>query len=523
MKNSKSYISYYKCLNRNFLLIFSVIFLLFASCKTSKISEVKSNETVTIKLVQMNDVYEIAPLSGGQYGGLARVAYVTDSIRNANPNTYLVMAGDFLNPSLIGTLKVDGKRVKGKQMIDVMNVMGVDLATFGNHEFDLKENELQERLNESEFQWTSANVFQKNGDDIRTFNTVKNLDSTPIPETVFYDINIGKEYPVRLGFFSVTIDSNPMDYVYYSDFMLEGKSAYTALEQSKSDIIIGLTHLSIKQDMQLAESLPNIDLVLGGHEHTAMLVPTSHAKVAKADANARTIYVHTLTYNHKADFLKIDSELVPITANTPELPKVKVVVDKWGSILEAELKNVIDNPNEIVYFAKKPLNGLDKPNRSEQTNLGKIITEGMAKSFNLPVDAAIVNGGSIRLDDVLENEISAIDVFRVLPFGGNVQRVEITGELLMQVLDYGEKSVGTGAYLHRYKLQNKNGVWYLGAKPLINDKIYTLALSDYLLKGLDIPILSADSPGVKSIYVPVREEAAHDIRKAVIDFMKTLK
>ena len=187
-------------LSRSLLLFSSLLFLLFASCKTSKISEVNTNNTVTIKLVQMNDVYEIAPISGGQYGGLARVAHISDSIKNKFPNTYLVMAGDFLNPSLIGTLKVDGKRIKGKQMIDVMNVMGVDLATFGNHEFDLKESELQERLNESEFQWTSANVFQKNGDITRTFNVIKNNDSTPIPETVFYDLNIGKEYPVRLGF-----------------------------------------------------------------------------------------------------------------------------------------------------------------------------------------------------------------------------------------------------------------------------------------------------------------------------------
>ena len=147
----------------------------------------------------------------------------------------------------------------------------------------------------------------------------------------------------------------------------------------------------------------------------------------------------------------------------------------------------------------------------------------MAKGFNKPVNAAIVNGGSIRLDDILENEISAVDVFRVLPFGGNVQRVQITGELLNQVLDYGEKSAGTGAYLHRYNLKNKNGIWFLGSKPLENDTLYTVALSDYLLKGLDIPILSADSPGIKSVYIPIKEEAAYDIRKAVIDFMKTLK
>lgn len=499
--------------------------LLMTGCKTSNISDAKEAHTVIIKLVQMNDVYEISPLSGGQYGGLARVAYVTDSIKKANPNTYLVMAGDFLNPSLIGTLKVDGKRIKGKQMIDVMNAMGVDLATFGNHEFDLKQSELQERLNESEFQWTSANVFEKRKDEIRTFNIIRNADTTPIPETVFYDIDIGKEYPVRIGFFSVTIDSNPVEYVHYADYMLEGRSAFTALEQANSDIIIGLTHLNINQDIELANSLSNVDLIMGGHEHFAMLIPTNNAKganVAKADANAKTIFVHTLKYNYKTDDLKIDSDLIEITNKIPSLPSVNLVVEKWEDILDTELKQVITNPAEIIYTSTMPLDGTDKATRSEQTNLGKIITEAMAKSFNDPAEAAFVNGGSFRLDDMLQNEVAAVDIFRVLPFGGNVQRVQMTGKLLTEVLNYGEKSKGTGAYLHRYNLNNVLGSWKINGQYIEDEKIYTIALSDFLLKGFDIPFLTPDNPGIKSVYIPSENEAAHDIRKATINFMKLL-
>ncbi len=99
----------------------------------------KENSTITLKFVQINDVYEIAPLNGGEYGGLARVGHIRDSIKEKFPNTYLFLAGDFLNPSLLGTLKVDGERLNGKQMVDVLNALNVDLVTFGNHEFDLKE------------------------------------------------------------------------------------------------------------------------------------------------------------------------------------------------------------------------------------------------------------------------------------------------------------------------------------------------------------------------------------------------
>ncbi len=97
---------------------------------------------ITFKFIQVNDVYEIAPLSGGKYGGMARVAFVSDSIKKKFPNSFLFMASDFLNPSLLGTLKINGERIYGKQMIEVMNAMDFDLVTFGNHEFDLKEKDL---------------------------------------------------------------------------------------------------------------------------------------------------------------------------------------------------------------------------------------------------------------------------------------------------------------------------------------------------------------------------------------------
>ena len=104
-------------------LMYGLFSFVVSSCKTTNVSQPQKQNTVTIKLIQVNDVYEISPLGGGKYGGMARVAHISDSIKRAFPNSYLVMAGDFLNPSLLGTLKVDGQRVKGRQMIEVMNAM----------------------------------------------------------------------------------------------------------------------------------------------------------------------------------------------------------------------------------------------------------------------------------------------------------------------------------------------------------------------------------------------------------------
>ena len=115
--------------------VFSIsLFLISCGSGRQTTSQPREDGIITLKFIQLNDVYEIAPLGGGKYGGMARVAHVVDSIREIHPNTYLYMAGDFLNPSLLGTIKYNGERIRGKQMIEVMNAMNFDMVTFGNVE-----------------------------------------------------------------------------------------------------------------------------------------------------------------------------------------------------------------------------------------------------------------------------------------------------------------------------------------------------------------------------------------------------
>ena len=136
---------------------------------------------IELVLVQVNDVYEIAPLSGN-VGGMARVASLKKQYLQNNPNTMLIMAGDFLSPSVYNGLSYEGKAIRGRQMVEAMNVAGMDLAVFGNHEFDIKEQELQSRLNESTFNWVSTNTFHNTTDGGGPFNKIANGQVQPIPE-----------------------------------------------------------------------------------------------------------------------------------------------------------------------------------------------------------------------------------------------------------------------------------------------------------------------------------------------------
>ena len=511
---------------KKFKLFFSILFfVLLISC--SSIQQITTTQIIVddgridFTFLQLNDVYEIAPLEGGKVGGMARVANLRNQLKKENPNTFTFMAGDFLNPSLLGTVKYEGERIRGKQMIEVMNALGMDLVTFGNHEFDLGKNDLQKRMNESDFAWTSANVRQKVCGTTYPFYKEKNGIKEFATDTHIIETKDGDGTTIKIGFFGVVIPSNPVNYAEYTDMFEQSMRAYKSLKD-KTDIIFGLTHVSVAQDKKIAELLPQLPLIMGGHEHHNMMLSVGTTKIAKADANAKTVYVHRISFDKNTKEYTLESELIPIVKQIGEDQKVKAIVDKWNTILDNEIKKIVSNPNEIIHITKVPLDGRDTPIRSKQTNLGALITKAMAYGFNNEVDAAIVNGGSIRLDDQLEGAINSVDIFRVLPFGGNILKVDIKGSLLKEVLDYGKSRAGKGAYLQRFLVDYDNE-WLIKGKPIDTNKIYKVAFSDYLLKGFDIPFLKPSNKGVVSVYTPKKQELGSDIRKTVIAYLKSLK
>ncbi|MEX6625582.1 bifunctional metallophosphatase/5'-nucleotidase [Tenacibaculum pacificus] len=479
----------------------------------------KQAEKTYFNILQLNDVYEIAPIQGGKFGGMARVETVHQNLLKENKNTMLVLAGDFLNPSLIGTMKVDGSRVKGKQMVEVMNAMNFDFVAFGNHELDLSYNSLQERLNESNFDWISSNVLHNKEGKHYYFQKIingkkENLEDSYIKEYLNPDGSI-----LKVGFISACIPSNPKSYVYYGDVYEEIKRAYREIKD-KVDVVIGLTHLTIEQDKKVAELLPNVHLIMGGHEHTNSYDKVGNVVITKADANAKTVYIHRFEYDSATKKIQLKSELKEINNKIPKDKKVGVIVDKWQNILKNKIQDIVSNPYEIIYKTKIPLEARETPIRSEQTSMGEIIAKAMSFSYDDTVDCALVNGGSIRIDDRLFGKISVIDIFRVLPYGGAVLKVDIKGGLLKEVLEYGQNAIGTGAYLQRYNASKKQDKWIIGTNVIDENKIYKVAFSDYLLKGLDIPMLNEKNNNVLSVYKPKNSELTFDIRKAVISYLK---
>lgn len=497
------------------LFLFSLFSFLITSCS-------QDDEKISFTILQVNDVYEIDAIQNNEFGGMARVETVRQELLKKDKNTLFMIAGDFLNPSLIGNMRYEGKKVSGRQMIEVMNAMNMDLAAFGNHEFDVKENELLERLNESNFPWISANVFhvRQEQKDTVAFVQERTKGNQEVKGSFIKELTDKDGTKVKVGFLSVCIPSNPKNHVFYTDIYQSIQKEYDKIKD-EVDMVIGLTHVEIDQDEKIAALLPDIPLIMGGHEHTRHDRKVGNTIIKKADANAKSAFIHTISFDKSTKKSEVNSEFKLIDSSIPFDKKINEIVMKWDSVMNKEITKVVTNPDEVIFNAIKPLIGKDTPIRSVQTNLGVMIAESMAHSYNGNVDCAFTNGGGIRIDDNLEGPVRSIDIFRVLPYGGSVYKVEMKGSLLIEVLDFGEKAAGTGAYLQREaRITHDNGTWKINGEIIQPNKVYNVATIDFLLRGLDIPFLTPKNKDVISISKPKEDELAFDVRKGVIDYMK---
>ncbi len=478
-------------------------------------------------ILQLNDVYEIAPLEKGKVGGMARVATFRNQLLGENYHLMTVLAGDFLSPSLLGTMKYEGKSIKGRQMVEVMNAVGVGLVAFGNHEFDVKEVELQERMNESYFDWLGTNVLHQKGGKIEPFYKESYDYKYFAPETYVWEIENYSSKPVRVGFYSATISDNQQPWVYYEDPYQEATKAYLELVQN-CDVIVGLTHLELAQDLKMAALLPKTRLIMGGHEHENSIDTIGNVVIAKADANAKSVWVHRFTYYPDIKMTELTSELVPITDAIPADPTVDEIVQRWQEVLTQQIQQIVTAPDEVIYQAKTPLDGREKSVRNFQTNLGGVIAAGMFHAAKKPVDAAFFNGGSIRLDDQLSGDITAVDVFRALPFGGGLYEVELKGNVLKKALDAGIENTGLGGYLqwHNIEYNAAEKSWKVAGRPLNEGKNYRIMTSQYVFEGKENRLDFFNQKNFinwESAKVGDMNDLRSDIRKAVVAYLKQNK
>lgn len=499
---------------------FAAFFLCLMLLSQATFAQGKKN-IVEFTFVQINDVYEIAPLENGTIGGMARVTTLKQNLVKANPNTYLFLAGDFVNPSVLGTVKIDGKKISGAQMIDCMNSSGVDYVTFGNHEFDIKETELQERINESHFTWIGSNVLHKYpSGKITRYVQKKGKDSTFLPTSIVMNIKNADGKMVKVGILTSTLPANPQDFVVYEDFLKVPKHLYDSLK-TQCDFVVGLTHLSIEMDKTLAATIPDLKLIMGGHEHDNMMVIAGNTKIAKADANAKTAYIHSFSYNIKTKKVKLRSTLVKLNESVSLDPKTTEVVNKWLQKADEAFSKQGFNPKEVITTLKDSLDGRESEIRNHQTNMGTSITKAIFEATP-NADLAMMNSGSVRLDDALDGTITQYDILRTLPYGGSVLTVIMKGSLLKKILEAGMSNKGSGGFLQYYGAEFKAGIWYVKGAAIDEAKTYTAAITEFLMTGKEknLGFLTEANPDITKVIKPEGNDVKKDMRLAWIQELK---
>lgn len=507
--------------------LYSALFLcLFLYACTATKPTVNGNDgIINIQFVQINDVYEIAPIEAGKVGGVARVASLKKELKAKNPLTDLIIAGDFLSPSVYNNLSYQGKRVRGRQMVDCLNEAGLDIAAFGNHEFDISESELISRINESKFQWISSNSYHKTKDAIIPFVKTVGNQSQRLPTYIIKTYKDADGTEARLGIMGINIPFNRNSYVEYTDPFETAEKIYNTIKDS-CDAVIAITHQDEQDDILLARQLPGIPLIMGGHEHDMRFDKVGQTIISKAHANARSAYVLNLQINKNTGNIKVTPTLRMIDTSIAIDPVTNQTVQKWMQIANENFASLGFDVKKEVMATGPGLDAREASVRSGQTNFTRLLVKAIEAAAP-QAQVSIVNSGSIRPDDVLMPPLTQYDVLRTLPFGGGITLVEMKGSLLIQILNAGLQNKGTGGFLQysealQYHESQKE--WRLNNTAIENNNTYKVAITDFLLTGGEskMDFLTKKNPLISKIY-PVatsNQDPMADIRVALIQYLQ---
>lgn len=386
--------------------------ILFLTAILSIAAQQKPECNIKVTLLQVNDVYQFSPVDRGTAGGLARVLTLTKSIREQNPNTLFMMAGDTISPS------VESITYKGSQMIDAWNTAGLDYATFGNHEFDFGPDVLVERIKESKFGWIAANVI-----DTRT--------GKPFGDVPPYVI---REFSgMKVGIFGLVLPetkstSRPGPNVEFRNPCETAKQVVTELHSQGAKVVIALTHLSMREDKEVARCA-DVDVIIGGHEHTLLESHAGRAPIFKMTADARELGQIDLNISQATGELEsIDWKVIQVDSKTKEAPEFAAVYRKYANLL-AELAKPVGRSTVA-------LDARSAENRTRETNVGNLVADSFRKA--LMSDVALMNGGSVRADELIPaGRITVRDVLSILPFKNKLVKIEVTGATLKAALEHG--------------------------------------------------------------------------------------
>ena len=433
-------------------------------------------QSANLTLLHINDVYEISPKKGK--GGMAQLMTLLEAERARAENHLTTLGGDLISPSVMSGL------TQGAQMIDAMNAIGLDLAGFGNHEFDFGPEVFAQRMKESKFTWLATNTV---GPDGKPFGGATATMTRKVGE-------------LTVGLFSVLTPetehlSSPGPNVEIAPAIDTAKSAVASLKDDGADFIIALTHLDIAEDRAVARAVKGVDVILGGHDHDPISFYESGTLILKAGYDAHYLLVADIAITKKKTRRGLQVSMVPqwrflSTAGVAPHGAVAQRVAKHEAALDEEL-------NVTVGETSVELDSRRSSVRTQETNIGNLIADAMRDA--LGADIGFTNGGGIRGDRTYDpgTKLTRKDVLTELPFGNVTVMLELTGADLRAALENGVARVEDKAgrfpqvsgmtFTYDPKAIKGSRVVSItvGGRPLDDGKRYSVATNDYIANGGD--------------------------------------
>jgi 5'-nucleotidase len=458
---------------RAFLAVFAAAVLAFTATPTAAQPQEDPGSpraTSPLTILQLNDVYSTVPVD--EVGGLARVATVKRRLAASGRSPLMVMAGDFLSSSVASTV------FKGEQMVAALNAAGLDLATLGNHEFDFGVDLLLQRMAEAKWQWVVSNVVD------RTTNRPIGGASPWVVKT-FGNLRVGF---IGLCLTSEGVRSDTLERIRLIDPLEAAATHLPNLKKEQVDVIVALTHLTFAEDRALADRFPEIDVIVGGHEHFPIAAIENRTFISKAGSEAR--FVARIDLQRRAGgSIERFYELMPITSVIEDEPRTAEVVNAYEAKLGVELKAVVGT-------ARVPLDGATMRLRASETNLGNLVADAMRAEANS--DIAIINSGGIRGDRVHEpGPLTRFEIVQLHPFGNVICTVAMPGRVVLEALNHAvarlPAAAGQFPQVSGLRMRvdatrpagNRVSDVTVQGQPLDPNRTYTVAIPDFMLLGGD--------------------------------------
>jgi 2',3'-cyclic-nucleotide 2'-phosphodiesterase (5'-nucleotidase family) len=435
---------------------------------------------VNFTILHTNDFHgALVYQSGGSTSnpGLGRLAAVVNGVRTAvgASNVLLVDAGDEMQGSLLSNLGDGTATGKGKPTIAAFNAMGVNVATFGNHEFDWGQVNLAARTTQATYPFVTANIVKMDGADCATSGWTK-PDFAGAP----YSIQTVGTAPntVKVAFIGLTTTETPIITVATSTAGICFKDPadsilhyYDAMKADGADVIVVISHIGFEDggygygipvygDKTLATKLNTagkpVNLIIGGHSHTNLTAATTvgTTKIVQAYYNGRKVGRADITVgtNGSVTVNTWASLAVPTTAGAAVDPVVDGVINSYAN--DPAYLAIVNQP--VGYSAVDlPRNGGTADNM-----MGNFVDDAIYNYLNTDteptndIDIFFNNAGGIRTDLCYDavgltwgssgcvaglhaaGLLTYGNMFSILPFGNATAVGKMTGAQVLQVVNY---------------------------------------------------------------------------------------